>query len=138
MVSAIHGRLLTAWATAGVLGPVLVNYVREYQLEHGVARAEAYSFTMYVLAGLLAVGFVCNLMIQPVAKKHYMTRQQIAELDAASNSAAGGGRADSLAAAQVAATPAWIVAGAWLAVGIPMAWGIWVTLQKAASIFIQG
>jgi MFS family permease len=43
MVSAIHGRLLTAWATAGVLGPVLVNYIREYQLSHGVPKAEAYS-----------------------------------------------------------------------------------------------
>jgi MFS family permease len=138
MVSAIHGRLLTAWATAGVLGPVLVNYVREYQLEHGVARAAAYSITMYVLAGLLAVGFVCNLMIRPVAKKHYMTRQQLAALDAADVAAAGAGRADSLGAGRGGATPSWLVAGSWLAVGIPMAWGVWVTLQKAASIFIQG
>jgi MFS family permease len=136
MVSAIHGRLLTAWATAGVLGPVLVNYVREYQLEHGVPRAEVYSFTMYVLAGLLAVGFICNLMIQPVAKKHYMTRAQLAELDAA-NSASTAVRADARAESS-AVTPVWIVAAAWLAVGIPMAWGVWVTLLKAAVMFMQG
>jgi len=53
MVGAIHGRLLTAWATAGVLGPVLVNYIREYQLAHGVAKAHAYDVTMYIMAGLL-------------------------------------------------------------------------------------
>jgi len=137
MVSAIHGRLLTAWATAGVLGPVLVNYVREYEIDHGVARAEVYSFTMYVLAGLLALGFVCNLMIQPVAKKHYMTRAQLAELDAAS-SAGAGGRTDGGASGNGLATPGWVVAAAWLAVGLPMVWGIWITLQKAASIFLQG
>jgi MFS family permease len=137
MVSAIHGRLLTAWATAGVLGPVLVNYVREYQLKHGVPRAEVYSITMYILAGLLAVGFVCNLMIQPVAKKHYMTRAQIAALDAA-NSGGGASTARADNGAEGPTTPAWIVAASWLAVGIPIAWGFWVTLQKAVSIFAQG
>jgi MFS family permease len=137
MVSAIHGRLLTAWATAGVLGPVLVNYVREYQLEHGVRRAEAYSFTMYVLAGLLALGFVCNLMIQPVAKKYYMTRAELAALDA---TGPGAGAAQGSTATQVTqdVSPSWLVAVAWLAVVIPIAWGVWITLQKAAVIFTQG
>ncbi len=50
-VGAIHGRLLTAWSTAGILGPVLVNYIREYQINHGVPNAQAYNTTMYVLAG---------------------------------------------------------------------------------------
>lgn len=59
-VGAIHGRLLTAWSLAGVAGPVLVNYLREYQLSRGVPRANAYSFTMYLMAGLLVVGFACN------------------------------------------------------------------------------
>ncbi|PYV07396.1 MAG: MFS transporter, partial [Acidobacteria bacterium] len=72
-VSAIHGRLLTAWSTAGVLGPVLVNYVREYQLARGVASAEAYNFTMYILAALLLVGFACNLAVRPVAEKYFTT-----------------------------------------------------------------
>jgi hypothetical protein len=134
MVSAIHGRLLTAWATAGVLGPVLVNYIRDYQLKHGVPRAEAYSVTMYILAGLLAIGFVCNLMIQPVAKKHYMSRAQIAELDA--TNAGGAIRAD-VAAGSAAATPMALVVGAWLAVGIPIAWGVYVTAVKAIAIFAQ-
>jgi hypothetical protein len=137
MVSAIHGRLLTAWATAGVLGPVLVNYIRDYQIEHGSPHAEAYSFTMYVLAGLLAVGFVCNLMIQPVAKKYYMSRAQIAAIDTANKSAAGA-RGDAGVAATSEVTPTWLVVAAWLAVGVPIAWGACVTVVKAAAIFTQG
>ena len=65
-VSAIHGRLLTAWSTAGILGPVLVNYIREFQIERGVPPAQAYDVTMYILAGFLVVGFVCNLAVRPV------------------------------------------------------------------------
>ncbi|MBC7897088.1 MAG: OFA family MFS transporter [Cytophagaceae bacterium] len=59
-VGAIHGRLLTAWSLAGVAGPALVNYIREYQIGRGVPRADAYSFTMYLMAALLVVGFSCN------------------------------------------------------------------------------
>lgn len=66
-VGAIHGRLLTAWSTAGVLGPVLVNYIREYQIRRGVPKAEAYSVTMYLMAGLLLIGFAANLALRPVA-----------------------------------------------------------------------
>ena len=77
-VGAIHGRILTAWSTAGVLGPVLVNYIREYQLDHGVARAQAYNTTMYILAGLLVIGFICNWLIRPVDEKHYMSEEELA------------------------------------------------------------
>ncbi|PZP82379.1 MAG: MFS transporter, partial [Ectopseudomonas oleovorans] len=63
MVGAIHGRLLTAWAVAGVLGPVLVNYLREYQLSIGVEKAAAYDITLYILAGLLVLGFICNALV---------------------------------------------------------------------------
>ena len=65
-VGAIHGRLLTAWSTAGVLGPVLVNYIREYEISHGVAKADAYTTTMHLMAVLLVIGFVCNLLVRPV------------------------------------------------------------------------
>ena len=66
-VGAIHGRLLTAWSTAGIVGPALVNYIREYEIAHGVAKADAYTTTMHIMAGLLCVGFVCNLLVRPVA-----------------------------------------------------------------------
>jgi MFS family permease len=72
-VGAIHGRLLTAWSTAGVLGPVLVNYIREYQIAHGVEKAQAYNVTMYVMTGLLLVGFAANLMVRAVHPKHDFT-----------------------------------------------------------------
>ena len=133
MVGAIHGRLLTAWSTAGVLGPVVVGYIRQYQLDHHVPRAQVYSTTMYVLAGFLVIGLVCNLLVRPVAEKNFMTAAEIAKLDAQSHEAtASTGVSDSGGAAT---SPAWLVAAAWLAVGIPIAWGVWMTLQKAFVLF---
>jgi MFS family permease len=136
MVSAIHGRLLTAWSTAGVLGPVLVNYVREYQLDHGVPRAQVYSITMYVLAGLLAVGFVCNLLITPVPKKYYMTRKELDALDRPTEGTAR--EVVGTAGGAAVMSPTWLVYAAWVPVAIPLLWAVWVTMQKAALIFSQG
>jgi MFS family permease len=71
-VGAIHGWLLTAWSTAGILGPVLVNYIRQYNVDHGIPKAQAYNVTMYVLAALLVAGFLCNLFIRAVDARHHM------------------------------------------------------------------
>lgn len=71
-VSAIHGRLLTAWSTAGVLGPLLVNYMRESQIAHGADKASAYQGVLHLMAGLLVVGFVANLLVRPVAEKYWL------------------------------------------------------------------
>ncbi|HTC08743.1 MAG TPA: OFA family MFS transporter [Acetobacteraceae bacterium] len=71
-VGAIHGMLLTAWSAAGIFGPVLVNYIRQYNVDHGVAKAHAYNHTMYVMAALLVVGFLCNLFITAVNDRHHM------------------------------------------------------------------
>jgi MFS family permease len=68
MVGAIHGRLLTAWATAGILGPVVVNYMREYQLGLGMPREQVYNQTMYILVGMLVIGLICNLLVRPLAE----------------------------------------------------------------------
>lgn len=76
-VGGIHGRLLTAWASAGIFGPVLVNYLREFQIEQGVAKADAYNVTMYIMAGILALGFLCNLLIRPVHEKHHMKADEV-------------------------------------------------------------
>ena len=75
-VSAIHGRVLTAWSVAGVAGPVLVNYLRKYQLDHGVAPANVYSGVLYIMAGLLVIGFLCNLMVRPVSQKYFDASNQ--------------------------------------------------------------
>jgi MFS family permease len=80
-VGGIHGRLLTAWSTAGVAGPVLVNYVREFQIEQGVAKTDAYNVTMYIMAGILVIGFICNMLIRPVHEKHHMRHDEFDELD---------------------------------------------------------
>jgi MFS family permease len=71
-VGAIHGMLLTAWSTAGVLGPVLVNYIREYQIGNGVPKAQAYNTTMYIMAGLLVIGFICNACVRAVHDRYHM------------------------------------------------------------------
>jgi MFS family permease len=78
-VGAIHGLLLTAWSAAGIFGPVLVNYIREYQIAHGVPNAQAYNMTMYIMAGLLVVGFICNFMIEAVHHRFHMKPDHEAE-----------------------------------------------------------
>jgi MFS family permease len=135
MVGAIHGRLLTAWSAAGIFGPVIVNYVREYQLEHGVPRAQVYDITAYILCGLLAIGFVCNWFVKPVADKHFMTD---AELEAERKLTHDAARATSVGTRGPASgekSPAALVVGAWLLVGVPILWGVWITLEKAWVLF---
>jgi MFS family permease len=75
-VGAIHGRLLTAWSAAGIAGPVLVNYIREFQINAGVPNSEAYDMTLYIMVGLLAVGLICNLLMRPVDPKHHYSEAE--------------------------------------------------------------
>ncbi|MBC7682994.1 MAG: OFA family MFS transporter [Ferruginibacter sp.] len=134
MVGAIHGRLLTAWATAGVLGPVVVNYMREYQLGLGIPREQVYNQTMYILVGMLVVGLVCNLLVKPLDIKWFMTDAELAvekklahEKAAASEVTRSGGGSDSVSPV--------LVAFAWAAVGLPLAWGVYRTLLSVAKFF---
>ena len=78
-VGAIHGWLITAWSVAGVLGPVLVNYIRQYQIDSGVPKAQAYNVTMYIMAGLLVVGFIANFLIRAVDDRHHMELETVDE-----------------------------------------------------------
>jgi hypothetical protein len=134
MVGAIHGRLLTAWSTAGVLGPVVVNYIREAQLAAGVERALVYDKTMLYLVGMLAVGFVANLLIRPVAAKWFMSDEELAveRKLMAEQVAAGEMAARTMTFRQ---TPSAVVLLAWLGVGIPLAWGVYMTLINALKLF---
>jgi MFS family permease len=134
MVGAIHGRLLTAWSTAGILGPVLVNYIREYQLDHGVPRAEAYTVTMYILAGLLLLGALCNFLVTPVAKQHHMTPEQLADEKKMADDTHPHFIKDNIAVAHEIRHST-LVTFAWLAIWVPLGWGIWITLQKALILF---
>jgi len=87
-VGAIHGILLTAWSAAGIAGPVLINYIREYNVTHGVPKAQAYNTTMYIMAGLLVVGFIANLCVRAVDKRHHMKPEVDADLAQAAPSRA--------------------------------------------------
>ena len=88
-VGAIHGLLLTAWSMAGIFGPVLVNYIREYNITHGVPKAQAYNITMYIMAGLLVIGFICNLLVKAVHHRFHMKADHEAERAQVAVAAAG-------------------------------------------------
>ncbi|MDO9105090.1 MAG: OFA family MFS transporter [Methylovulum sp.] len=131
MVGAIHGRLLTAWATAGIMGPVIVNYMREYQLALGIPREQVYNQTMLILAGMLVMGLLCNLLIQPVAEKWFMT-DEMGEDEAQIY-------ATELMAGQQSGitqpTKPVVVLLAWSIVVIPLAWGMYNTLINVSKFF---
>jgi MFS family permease len=129
-VGAIHGRLLTAWSTAGIIGPVVVNYIREAQLAAGVPRDHLYDYTLYILAGMLFVGLVCNYMIKPVDSKWYMKADEVAKLQAASAKSAAPTGSHGIGFGELDVKAAVF----WAFVGIPLAWGVWVTLVSAAKI----
>src|ERR1700761_906799 len=131
-VGAIHGRLLTAWSTAGIIGPVVVNYIREFQLAAGVPRDHLYNTTMYILCAMLAAGFICNYLVKPVDPKWHMSDAEVAKLQAATASA-GAGPSGSYGIGKGGLDLK--AALFWAFVGIPLAWGVWITLQSAAKIF---
>ena len=134
-VGAIHGRLLTAWSTAGILGPVVVNYMHDIRQEAKIPADQIYGPIFYVLAGMLVVGLIANLLVRPVADRFFMTDAELAtekQLAHEKSLAAATGDGNGGAAAS-GGMPIAVIA--WLAVGIPLAYGIWVTLQKSAVLF---
>src|SRR5215510_1996273 len=132
-VGAIHGRLLTAWSTAGIIGPVVVNYLREFQLAAGVPRDQLYNSTMYVLCAMLIGGLICNLLVRPVNPKWYMSSEDVAKLQAASVRTQATTVSDSFGIGKGGLTFGALVF--WAFVGIPLAWGVWTTLLNAFKIF---
>jgi len=141
-VGAIHGRLLTAWSTAGIVGPVVVTAIRQRQVDAGVQGISLYANTMYVLAAFLAAGFVCNLAVRPVARRWFMSGADVAaaqgkiegKMDgkvepSAPGRPASGGRGIGRGGFSPGAALAWAI------VGIPILWGIWITLSKALILF---
>ena len=131
MVGAIHGRLLTAWSVAGVIGPVLIANVRQMQLDSGMAKNLVYDNTLYILAGLLLIGLICNLLVRPVAEKNYMTDAELAAERRLQHE-----KTDATDSGNVA-RGSFGIGGvlAWLAVGIPFLDGVWIALQKAVALF---
>jgi MFS family permease len=130
-VGAIHGRLLTAWSTAGIVGPVVVNYIREFNKAAGVPADRLYDVTLYILAGFLVLGLICNALVKPVDPKWLIPEKEAVQIQTAQAIPSGpigaygigGGGFD------------WKAALAWLAVGVPLAWGVFQTFSKALIIF---
>jgi hypothetical protein len=113
-----------------------VNYIREFQLARGVPPHQAYNITMYVLAGMLLLGLLCNLLVRPVDPKHHMTADQI-EKERADSRARPAGSANAVPSnpAPAMASERVLLAVAWTAVALPLAWGGWITLSKALAFF---
>jgi MFS family permease len=122
-VGAIHGRLLTAWSAAGLIGPEIVNDLRQSQLAHGVPRDQVYDEAMLVLAGLLVVGLMCDLAVRPVAAKWFTVKPAAASIGAGPRAVVGSS----------GITPITVLP--WLAVGLPLIWGFWQTVIKAGALF---
>ena len=128
-VGAIHGRLLTAWSTAGILGPVVVNYLHDTRVAEQIPYDRIYGPILYIMAGMLVVGWIANLLIRPVNPKWHMSEAELQAVQAKLKSVTaaagqagyfgiGKGRLDGKAAAF------------WLLVGLPLAWGVWNTVEK--------
>lgn len=134
MVGAIHGRLLTAWSAAGIIGPMLIANIRQAQLDAGVPKNLVYDNTLYILAGLLVLGFILNLLIKPVDPKHFMTPDELAAEQALTEKAS-----HKSATAETAARGPFGMTGvlAWLAVGVPFLIGVWFALVKASVLFFH-
>jgi len=132
-VGAIHGRLLTAWSTAGIVGPVVVNYIREFEIRAGVPRESVYDVTMYVLAAMLVGGFFCNYLIKPLDRKWFMKDDEVAALQAKTQATAEAADIGTMGIGRWHLDVTSILA--WLAVGIPIAWGVWITLSNALVLF---
>lgn len=130
-VGAIHGRMLTAWATAGIIGPVVVNYIREAQLAAGLPRDQLYNSTMYILCGMLVIGLICNYLVRPVDPKWHMSASEIAKLQSSVENSVKSGGSYGIGKGGFDASALLF----WAFVAIPLTWGVWVTLKNALRIF---
>jgi hypothetical protein len=131
MVGAIHGRLITSWSVAGVVGPALIAGLRQFQIDHGVAHALVYDITLYLMAFLLFCGLICNYFVKPVHEAHWMSDAELARERSLQHE-------DRLAAdAESAARGNFGIGGAlaWIGVGIPFFIGLYIAIEKAAALF---
>ncbi len=125
-VGAIHGRILTAWSTAGIVGPLIVAYTRDGEIAAGVAREHVYDNIMHILGSLLIVGLIASFMVRPLASRWFMDESDAGPAALKTPSGSFGiGRGGITVGSGLA----------WAAVGIPLAWGIWITLTKALVMF---
>ena len=116
-------------STAGIIGPVVVNYIREFQLAAGVHREHLYDTTMYILCSMLIAGLICNYLIKPVDPKWNMSPEEVAKLQAAGANREAGMQHGSFGIGKGGLDAR--AALFWAFVGVPLAWGVWKTLEGA-------
>jgi hypothetical protein len=76
-VSAIHGRLLTAWSAAGIVGPLIVNGTLDHYIANKLPKEDAYPLILHIMCGLLVAGFLANFMVRPVAERFWLKDQNV-------------------------------------------------------------
>ncbi len=131
MVGAIHGRLLTAWSAAGIVGPLVIAALRQAQLNAGVAHNLVYDRTLYLMAGLLLIGLICNALVKPISDEHFMDESQMARERELQHETRSVGHGEAAARGPFGMTGTL----AWLGVGIPFLIGLFIALQKASALF---
>jgi hypothetical protein len=131
MVGAIHGRLLTAWSVAGILGPVLVNYISDAQVRAGIPKSQGYDMTLRVMAGLLFAGLIFNLLVRPVPSRFFMSDKELAKEMENTKSSAEIETNDS----GHQGFPVVSIVAFWGLVVVPLCWGIWRTLMQAGTLW---
>lgn len=130
-VGAIHGRLLTAWSAAGVAGPLIINGFLDARGEPGALTAADYRPALLTMVGVLVVGFVANLLVRPVASRFHEPKDEGSRTKPTDPAVATAPAGDDTTAEGV--TPLAVVA--WLVVGVPLAYGVYETVVKAAALF---
>jgi MFS family permease len=135
-VGAIHGRLLTAWSAAGVAGPLIVNGFLDAEGTPGKLTYTAYKPALLTMVGVLAVGFVANLLIRQVADRFHEPDREEKQLTGELASAAGGGGvATRTRAGTTTSTRPALLVFSWAVVGIPLLYGIYETIVKVSGLF---
>ncbi len=130
-VGAIHGRLLTAWAAAGVVGPLIINSFLDAQGTPGELTASAYRPALFTMVGLLAVGFVANLLVRPVDERWHEHADTVEQAKNTTNGRQGTGSSGS-------GVPGWLLPVAWLVVTVPLAYGVYKVGVAASALFTGG
>lgn len=132
-VGAIHGRLLTAWSAAGIAGPLIINGILDARGEPGTLTAADYRPALFTMVALLVIGLIANILVRAVKEEHHTEnapRQEETKED--KTEAAAKQTQKTVEPAAAPRVPVWL---AWVIVGVPLAYGVLMTLSNAVRLF---
>lgn len=84
-VGAIHGRLLTAWSMAGIVGPLIINGILDSLEAQGAEGSDLYRPSLLIMAGVLCVGLTANLLIRKVHERHAVAEDAVPDHEIAAH-----------------------------------------------------